>query len=75
MKGKWPPQGPSEALVTTFESFSNLLSDELTEDDFVAPNLIKENLGDRENPDQILDFIMSEEGGGGMPKCYSLSYL
>ena len=51
------------------------MSDELTEDDFVAPNLIKENLGDRENPEQILDFIMSEEGGGGMPKCYSLSYI
>ena len=62
------------ALLSTFDHFSSLAG-ELTEDDMVAEDVLQKHLASQDDPEKVLEFIKSKHGGGGMAKCYPLSYL
>ena len=61
-------------LISTFKEFSNI-QESLEAEDMVPPDVLEKHLAEQDDPEQIRDFIMSEQGGGGMAKCYPLSYL
>ena len=64
------------SLVSVFEEFNNLLEEPLGEDDIVSEQVLQKQMSEsKEDSEELMEFIKSEKGGGGMAKCYPLSYL
>ena len=61
--------------MSIFEGNYNSIGVELTESDLVPDKILNEHIKEQDEPEKLLEFIRSEQGGGGMPKCYPMSYL
>lgn len=62
------------SLISTFGEFSNL-GLELSEEDKIPENALKQHLDEHEEPEELIKFLKSDQGGGGMAKCYPVSYI
>lgn len=64
------------ALVSTFESFTNVV-ETLNDEEKVPEDQLHKHMNelDDEEKQKLLEFVQKPQSGGGMPRCYPLSYM